>query len=146
MLAVVADDPWVHPRCVAQVVANGQIVRVSARRARVAYVGTLIEPLLSTGSSAAIADHGAEPGSQVNARDRNQVTPLMLAVDRLRQQAVAELLARGADPNLKAADGASAVSLAFESQAKAPELMLTIILRTAVDPMRTLGKSALARV
>ena len=51
----------------------------------------------------------------------------MLAVDRLRQQAVAELLARGADPNLKAADGASAVSLAFESQAKAPELMLTII-------------------
>ena len=70
----------------------------------------------------------------------------MLAVDRLRQQAVAELLARGADPNLKAADGASAVSLAFESQAKAPELMLTIILRTAVDPMRTLGKSALARV
>ncbi len=72
-------------------------------------------------------------GSQVNARDRNQVTPLMLAVDRLRQQAVAELLARGADPNLKAADGASAVSLAVENHAKAPELMITII-RAGGDP------------
>lgn len=72
-------------------------------------------------------------GSQVNARDRNQVTPLMLAVDRLRQQAVAELPARGADPNLKAADGASEVSLAIENHAKAPELMLTII-RVGGDP------------
>ena len=123
----------------AQVVANGQSVRVSARRAGVACVGTLIEPLLPTGSSAPIADHGAEPGSPVNARDRNQVTPLMLAVDRLRQQAVAELLARGADPNLTAADAASAVSLALENHAKAPELMLTIIRAGAGPNMRSCG-------
>ena len=52
---------------------------------------------------------------------------------------MAELLARGADPSLKAANAASAVSLAFENQAKAQELMLTIIRAGAGPNMRSCG-------
>ncbi|MFN7779339.1 MAG: ankyrin repeat domain-containing protein [Betaproteobacteria bacterium] len=62
-------------------------------------------------------------GAQVNARGRRNATPLMVAVDRLKPRAVTTLLARGADPNLKADDGTSAVSLAVENYRQAPELM-----------------------
>jgi hypothetical protein len=65
-------------------------------------------------------------GANVNARGIRNVTPLMVAVDRLKRQAVAELLARGANPNLKADDGASAVSLAVENYRDAPEIMLAV--------------------
>ncbi|MCP4339753.1 MAG: hypothetical protein GY799_12895, partial [Desulfobulbaceae bacterium] len=41
-------------------------------------------------------------GINVNVRGRHNVTPLMVAVDNLKQQAAAELLEQGADPNLKA--------------------------------------------
>ena len=66
-------------------------------------------------------------GAQVNARGIHDVTPLMLAVDRLKPHAVAELLARGANPNLKAADGNGAVSLAVENYRSAPDIMFAVI-------------------
>lgn len=50
----------------------------------------------------------------------------MIAVDRLKRQAVTELLARGANPNLKADDGASAVSLAVENYRDAPDIMFAV--------------------
>lgn len=65
-------------------------------------------------------------GANVNARGIHNVTPLMVAVDRLKRQAVTELLVRGANPNLKADDGASAVSLAVENYRDAPDIMFAI--------------------
>lgn len=65
-------------------------------------------------------------GANVNARGIHNITPLMLAVDRLKLQAVTELLARGANPNLKADDGASAVSLAVENYRDAPDIMFAV--------------------
>ena len=97
-----------------------------------------LEAAILVDDRAAVA-RAVAAGAKVNARDSNQVTPLMMAVDRLKQQAAAELLARGADPNLRAVDGASAVSLAVENHAKAPELMLSIF-RAGGDPnMRNRG-------
>ncbi|MDO9224835.1 MAG: hypothetical protein Q8M09_04365 [Pseudomonadota bacterium] len=72
-------------------------------------------------------------GVNVNTRGWHNVTPLMLAVDTLKQQAVAELLARGADPNLKADDGAGVVSLAVANYREAPEIMFQV-LRAGGDP------------
>lgn len=66
-------------------------------------------------------------GANINARGIHNITPLMLAVDRLKRRAVAELLARGANPNLKADDGAGAVSLAVENYRDAPEIMVAVI-------------------
>ena len=74
-----------------------------------------------------------EGGIYVNIRGRQNVTPLMVAVDNLKQQAVAELLALGADPNLKAGDGSSAVSLAVANYRHAPEI-LDILFRAGGDP------------
>ena len=56
-----------------------------------------------------------------------------VAVDRVKPRAVGELLARGADPNLRADDRASAVSLAVENYRDAPELMFKV-LRGGGDP------------
>ena len=72
-------------------------------------------------------------GAKINSRGLRNVTPLMIAVDRLKHQAVAELLARGAEPNLKADDGASAVSLAVENYRHAPEIMFAVF-RAGGDP------------
>ena len=55
-------------------------------------------------------------GAQVNARGLHDVTPLMIAVDAQSPRAVAALLRAGANPNLKAADGAGAVHLAVQSR------------------------------
>ncbi|MDD5295819.1 MAG: hypothetical protein PHU46_02800 [Rhodocyclaceae bacterium] len=66
-------------------------------------------------------------GANPNARGIHDVTPLMLAVDRLKPQAVAELLARGADPNARAGDGNGPVSLAVENYRNAPEIMFAVI-------------------
>ena len=74
-----------------------------------------------------------EGGAHVNVRGRQNVTPLMVAVDNLKQRAVAELLAQGADPNLKAEDGSSAVSLAVENYRHAPEI-LDMLFRSGGDP------------
>ena len=72
-------------------------------------------------------------GAHVNARGVQGLTPLMVAVDRLKPRAVAELLARGADPNLKAADGNGAVSLAVANYRKAPDILFAVI-RGGGDP------------
>lgn len=53
-------------------------------------------------------------GANVDARGPYGVTPLMRAVDRQQLQTVQALLHAGADPNAKADDGASPVSLAVE--------------------------------
>ena len=66
-------------------------------------------------------------GANVNARGSSGITPLMLAVDRLKRNAVEELLTHGANPNLKAADRNSAVSLAVENYSRAPEIMIAVI-------------------
>jgi len=91
-----------------------------------------LETAIEADDRAAIA-RALAAGAQVNARGRHNVTPLMVAVDRLKPQAVAELLARGADPNLKADDGAGAVSLAVENYRRAPEIM-EMIFRGGGDP------------
>lgn len=65
-------------------------------------------------------------GAQANARGQYRITPLMVAVGRGKPQAVAALLAGGADPNAKADDGTSAVSLAVEGYREAPEIMRMI--------------------
>lgn len=65
-------------------------------------------------------------GAQVNARGLYEVTPLMVAVDGRKPAAVAALLRAGANPNLKAADGASAVSLAVENYRSSPAIMRAV--------------------
>lgn len=82
--------------------------------------------------AAILADDGTavtravQLGASANARSKSNVTPLMVAVDRLKPRAVAALLAAGADPNLKADDGASAVSLAVENYRRAPDIMRAV--------------------
>ena len=72
-------------------------------------------------------------GARVNAQDVQQVTPLMLAVDRLKLNAVTALLAAGAAPNAKAVDGTSAMTLAAQNYQRAPELIFALI-RAGGDP------------
>lgn len=55
------------------------------------------------------------PAAEVDARDPHGVPPLMRAVDRQQLQSVLELLYAGANPNVRADDGASPVSLAVEN-------------------------------
>lgn len=84
-------------------------------------------------------------GGRIDARDAQKVTPLMLAVDRLKLQAAAELLARGADPNARAADGHSAVTLAVASYRRAPELVFDL-LKAGGDPnARTPGNDPIIK-
>ena len=97
-----------------------------------------LEAAILADDRAAIASAIAA-GAHVNARDAKQVTPLMLAVDRLKLNAVAELLAQGADPNAKAIDGASAVSLAAANYKHAPELIFTVIAAGGNANARTPG-------
>jgi hypothetical protein len=84
--------------------------------------GAALEAAIAADDAQAI-ERALAAGAQVNARGRHNATPLMVAVDRLKPRAVAALLARGADPNLKADDGTSAVSLAVENYRQAPQLM-----------------------
>ena len=48
----------------------------------------------------------------------------ILSLNTLKPHAVTELLAKGANPNFKGDDGASAVYLAVENYRKAPDIML----------------------
>lgn len=76
-----------------------------------------------------------DAGAQVNGRGVHDATPLMVAVDCQSPRAVATLLKRGANPNLKAADGAGAVHLAMESRgAPAGRQILEMIMRGGGDP------------
>jgi hypothetical protein len=84
-----------------------------------------LEAAILADSRAGIVDALAA-GADVNARGIHNITPLMMAVDRLKHNAVAELLERGAKPNLKADDGAGAVSLAVENYRDAPEIMFAV--------------------
>lgn len=91
-----------------------------------------LEAAIMADSRAAIVDALAA-GADVNARGIHNITPLMIAVDRLKHQAVTELLARGANPNLKADDGAGAVSLAVENYRDAPDIMFALF-KSGGDP------------
>lgn len=75
-------------------------------------------------------------GARVDARGVHEATPLMIAVDAQAEQAVAALLSAGANPNLKAADGAGAVHLAVRNHATAPQghAILEMIMRAGGDP------------
>ena len=72
-------------------------------------------------------------GANVNARGTHHITPFMIAVAQLRRQAVTELLARGANPNLKAEDGQGAVSLSVENYREAPDIMFALM-KAGGDP------------
>jgi ankyrin repeat protein len=80
-----------------------------------------IENQDAAGVQAALAS-----GAPVNGRGRQQITPLMLAVDILALDPVLVLLKAGADPNLQADDGNSAVSLAVANYRRAPEVMRAV--------------------
>ena len=109
--------------------ANG---RTKVKRGFFENEAAALEAAINADDRAAIA-RAIAGGVNVNARGWHNVTPLMLAVDLRKPQAVAELLARGADPNLKADDGAGAVSLAVENYRDAPEIMF-MVFRAGGDP------------
>jgi hypothetical protein len=75
-------------------------------------------------------------GAQVNARGKQDVTPLMIAVDAQVPAAVAALLSASANPNLVAADGAGAVHLAVENHAAKPNghAILEMVMQGGGDP------------
>ena len=72
-------------------------------------------------------------GANVNARGKHAITPLMLAVDLGHLPAVVELLASHANPNDKADDGASPVSLAAVGYKRHPDI-LTAVMKGGGDP------------
>jgi hypothetical protein len=88
-------------------------------------VDSMLEVAVLSDNRTAIED-ALKAGANVNARGIHNITPLMMAVDRLKKNAVAELIARGANPNLKADDGAGAVSLAVENYRDAPDIMFAV--------------------
>lgn len=72
-------------------------------------------------------------GADVNARGTHNITPLMIAIDELKPKAVAELLGKGANPNLKADDETGAVSLAVENYRESPEILFALM-KAGGDP------------
>ena len=84
----------------------------------------------------ALIDQLLSAGALVNARGLHDVTPLMVAVDAQSPRAVGVLLRAGANPNLKAADGAGAVHLAVESHAvkSTGKDILAMIMKAGGDP------------
>jgi len=75
-------------------------------------------------------------GARVDARGPHGVTPLMIAVDAQRPQAVVALLRAGAAPNDKAADRNGVVSLAIRNHLGEPSgrEILQAVLRAGGDP------------
>jgi len=80
------------------------------------------EQAILNDNAAAVAE-AIELGADPNARWEHLVTPVEFAVGHLKYNVVKELLLRGADPNLKDAEGDSAVTLAVSAYRKAPELL-----------------------
>jgi uncharacterized protein len=72
-------------------------------------------------------------GVSVNARGAHGVTPLEFAIGNKHKRAAAELIQHKADPNLKDAEGNSAVILAINGYARDPEL-LRLVLDAGGDP------------
>ena len=82
--------------------------------------GAALEEAIRANDPSAIA-RALAGGAVVNAVSKQGVSPLMIAVDAQKLSAVRALLQAGANPNLKAADGRSAVSLAVENCAAQPD-------------------------
>ena len=101
-----------------------------------------LEAAIRAGDRAALLA-ALQMGANANARGKQDVSPLMLAVDQGSLGAVVELLAQKANPNVKALDGASPVSLAVESYKRQPAILLAVmkgggdpnILRPNGDPV-----------
>lgn len=91
-----------------------------------------LEAAILNDDTAAVA-RAIDAGANPNARGQHQVTPVEYAVGHLKKQATAELLRRGANPNLKDAEGNNAVTLAVSAYRKVPEL-LEMVLRAGGDP------------
>lgn len=88
-----------------------------------------LEEAIRADDAAAIA-RALAAGATVNAAGKQGVTPLMIAVDAQKPNAVQALLQARANPNLKADDGHSAVSLATENYAAKPDghaIMLAVM-------------------
>lgn len=88
-----------------------------------------LEEAIRTNDPSAIA-RALAGGATIDAVSKQGVSPLMIAVDAQKLQAVDALLEAGANPNLKAIDGRSAVSLATERYATKPDgraIMLAVM-------------------
>ena len=85
-----------------------------------------LEAAVRADDSRAIAE-SLSAGLDANTRGKQGVTPLMLAVDLGALAAVTTLLAHRANPNDKAIDGASAVSLAVENYKRQPDILLAVM-------------------
>ncbi len=88
-----------------------------------------LEEAVRADDSSAIA-RALAGGASAQAVGRQEVTPLMIAVNAQKLQAVRALLQAGANPNAKAVDGNSAVSLATENYAAKPNghaIMLAVM-------------------
>ena len=82
----------------------------------------------TVGIAKAIKD-GANPNTQ----GLHRVTPIIMAVGKLKKQAVAELLTHGANTNKKDIEGDNAVTLAIRAYKREPEL-LHMVLKSGGDP------------
>lgn len=78
-------------------------------------------PASTTGDTTTDASNVPRPAANVDARGPHGVTALMKAVDRQQLQSVLDLLHAGANPNARADDGASPVSLAVENYRAKPD-------------------------
>jgi uncharacterized protein len=79
-------------------------------------------------------------GASANGPWEKATTPLMYAVATRKEMSVAELLRQGAQVNTKDAEGDSAMNMAMNQWAKAPQL-LSVLLKAGGDP-NTLGPDA----
>ncbi len=73
-------------------------------------------------------------GANVNAQDASGVTPLMIAVDRIKLQAAKALLAAGAQVNAKAKDNTTAIHLAVQGYKQQPRAMLDLLFAAGANP------------
>ncbi|KVH57062.1 hypothetical protein WS89_22285 [Burkholderia sp. MSMB1072] len=101
---------------------------VSASSADMQFSGPDIplEQAIEADDPAAVA-RAIAGGASVNARGARNVTPLEFAVAIHRKKAAAALIAHHADPNLRDADGDSAVSLAVNAYRRDPSLLAMVL-------------------
>jgi uncharacterized protein len=91
-----------------------------------------LERAIATDDAAAVRAALAA-GASVNARGAHGVTPLEFAIGTRHKRAAAELIRHNPDPNLKDAEGDSAVTLAVNGYTRDPEL-LRLVLDAGGDP------------